>query len=238
MGPPVRDLPCPAKGRASGHDHRAAALPERGADAARLEPVAAVRAAKAQRLEEVHGEIAQEQTFIAPGGVHLLERVVQDLDQLAVALLHRDADTLAEIFGVEIGTAAELAAPVAGHAVEPEGEPDTVAEHEIDLSAFQRHLRLVGAVERHGLGGREILLEKSLMAGAARHGDLLALYGLGTDILVVALLARDEARGRRVIAAGEIGLGQRTQHRCGSRRLRHRLRHCRDRRRDPPSPPA
>ena len=79
------------------------ALSERGADAVRLEPVAAVRAATARgqgrgrrRLEEIHGEVAQEQPFEAARGMHLLEPVIEDVHQLAVALLHGDADALPE----------------------------------------------------------------------------------------------------------------------------------------------
>ena len=53
---------------------------------------------RGSRSEEAHGEIAQEQLFIAARGVHLLERVIEDLDELAVALLHGDAHALAEIF--------------------------------------------------------------------------------------------------------------------------------------------
>ena len=136
------------EGRAAGHDHRPAALSDRGTDAVRLEPVVALCEQKPETesqtrsrqpkswlsaaLEEAHGEIAQEQPFVAARGVHLLERVVQDLDELAVALLHGDADALAEKFRIEVGSAAELAAAFAGHAVEPEGEADAVAEDEID----------------------------------------------------------------------------------------------------------
>ena len=69
------------------------------------------------RSEEAHREVAEEQLLVAAGGVHLLEPVIENFGELAVALLDGDADALAEIVRIEIGTAAELAAAFAGHAV-------------------------------------------------------------------------------------------------------------------------
>src|SRR4029077_15931144 len=84
---------------------------------------------------------------------------------------------------------------------------DAIAEYEVDLPVLQGHQRVVGAAEGHGFGGGEKLLQISLMAGATRHADLLSLHGFGADILEVALLASDEAGGRRIIAFGEVSLG-------------------------------
>ena len=61
--------------------------------------MAAVRTSAAQRLKEAHREIAQEQLFVAAAGVHLLKSVIEDIGELAVALLHGDADTLAAYRG-------------------------------------------------------------------------------------------------------------------------------------------
>src|SRR5262249_2801736 len=195
MGPPIRDISRRTGGWTAGHDHRLAALPNRGANAALLELVVAVPQPEvAKRLEETHGEIAQEQSFVAAGSMHLLKRVVQDLDELTIALLHRDANPLTEIFGIQIGSAAKFAAPIAGHTVQPEGESDAVAEHEVDLSVLQSHLRIVGAVERHGFGGRKELLQIGLVPGPARYTDLLSLHRLGTNVFQIIVLSGDEAR--------------------------------------------
>src|SRR5215210_8421659 len=114
--------------------------------------------------------------------MHLLQAVIENVDELPVALLHRDADALAKKFGVEIRTAAEFAASVARHPIQPEGEPDAVSEDKIDLPRLQRHLGVVRAVERHGLGARKELLEIGLVTGPFRHPDLLASDGLGAHV--------------------------------------------------------
>ena len=97
--------------------------------------------------------------------MHLLEPVGQDLGKPPVALLHRDADAFAEIFRIEIGAAAELAAAVARRAVDPEGEPDAVAEHEVDRVLLERFLGVVGGVEGGERGAGEELLEICLVPG-------------------------------------------------------------------------
>src|SRR5262245_53276267 len=47
------------------------------------------------------------------------------------------------------------------------------------------------------------------MAGAFSHTDLLALERLRTNVLEIVVLARDETRGRGVVAGSEIGLLER-----------------------------
>src|SRR5581483_10533344 len=127
------------------------------------------------------------------------------------ALLHGDADALAEIGGVEIGSAAELAASFARHAVDPEGEANAVAEDEIDGAVLQRLLGVVGSVEgRHSDIGEEFL-EIGLVAGAPGDADLLAGQALRADVPEVTRLLGDEARRRRVIARGEVGLLERSE---------------------------
>ena len=47
------------------------------------------------------------------------------------------------------------------------------------------------------------------MAGALHHADLLALDRFGANVLELVVFARDEPAGRRVVAAREVGLGER-----------------------------
>src|SRR5262249_48200280 len=131
------------------------------------------------------------------------------VDELAVPFLHRDTDAFAKVLRVEIGPAAELAAPVARNAVDPEGEPDAVAEYEIDRAFLQGFLRVVGSVEGGDSSAREELLEIRLVPSTLGHADLLALERLRSNVSQVAILARHEARGRGVIARGEVGLLER-----------------------------
>ena len=59
--------------------------------------MAAIRTSAAQRLKEAHREIAQEQLFVASARMHLLKSVIEDIGELAVAFLHGNADTLADL---------------------------------------------------------------------------------------------------------------------------------------------
>ena len=47
------------------------------------------------------------------------------------------------------------------------------------------------------------------MAGALHHADLLAVYRFGANVLELVVFARDEPAWRRVVAAREVGLGER-----------------------------
>src|SRR5262249_32239838 len=133
----------------------------------------------------------------------------ENVDELAVPFFHRNGDAFAEVLRVEIGPAAELAAAVARYAVDPKGEPDAVAEYKIDRALLQGFLRVVGSVECGDGSAREELLEIRLVPSTLGHADLLALECLWTNIFDVAVLARDEACGRRIIAGGEVGLLER-----------------------------
>ena len=46
------------------------------------------------RLEEVHGEVAQEKLFIGTARMHLFKGVIQGLNEISVALFDGDADAL------------------------------------------------------------------------------------------------------------------------------------------------
>src|SRR4029453_10119404 len=161
------------------------------------------------RLKKTHGEVAQEKLLVTAARMHLLKSVVENVDQLAVPLLHRDTDAFAEIFRVEGRPAAELTAAVARHAIDPEGKPNAVAEYEIDGALLEGLLRVVGRIECRNRGAGEEQLEVGLMPGAFSHADLLTLERLRTNVPEVAVLARDETRGRGVVAGGEVGLLER-----------------------------
>src|SRR5262245_54350787 len=107
------------------------------------------------RLEKAHGEVAQEQLLVAATRVHLLESIVENVDELTVPLLHGDAHSFAEILGVKIGPAAELAAAIARDTVDPKREANAIAEHEIDCAFFQGLLRVVGGIECRNRGAGE-----------------------------------------------------------------------------------
>src|SRR5437762_13549012 len=92
------------------------------------------------------------------------QRPVERQAQGVVAAFDRDADALAEIPAFRERAADELAAIARVGAVEPECQPDSVAEQEIDLAPAQRLASRIGI----GIGARLGLGEERLDVGLMR----------------------------------------------------------------------
>src|SRR5215467_9999470 len=98
---------------------------------------------RADQSIRIDREVAQPQVGEAPLLPQAEERPVDREPQRVVAALDGDADAFAEIATLEERSAGEFAAVVRVAAVEPEREPEPVAEQEVDLAPSQRLARRI-----------------------------------------------------------------------------------------------
>src|ERR1043166_9094601 len=127
-------------------------------------PCAVKRKSSAKRLKRADWKISEPQIRELALLPDPEQGVVQRQPDRIVAAFDRDADALAEVAAVEIGTAAERTAVLGIGAVEPERERDRVAEHQVDVAALEREAGDIGV----RIGARLDLGEQRFEIGLVR----------------------------------------------------------------------